>query len=202
MKLTVDLRECGWQWRLWFRWNQKRFCFGRRLADWLHTSERLRVAHPIHVCLVDLEKAIDLASRGVLWEVLWEKGFLGPPPKLTWKDVDLNPFLFSLENLSLSTILAFKNSLLWSNWQKRKTKLGFRRWTKVDLDLCPAFSVSSSFCRKRAVTHVCVWLSLLTDVWLMDKKGRQWPTSGSYDTVTFVKTQTLWDFSWSKQKML
>ncbi|KAK3566641.1 hypothetical protein QTP86_001840 [Hemibagrus guttatus] len=35
-------------------------------------------AQPVHMCLVDLERAFDRVPRGILWEVLWEYGVRGP----------------------------------------------------------------------------------------------------------------------------
>ncbi|KAK3505719.1 hypothetical protein QTP70_020512 [Hemibagrus guttatus] len=35
-------------------------------------------AQPVHMCFVDLEKAFNRVSHGILWEVLWEYGVRGP----------------------------------------------------------------------------------------------------------------------------
>ncbi|KAK3566414.1 hypothetical protein QTP86_032266 [Hemibagrus guttatus] len=51
--------------------------------DQLYTLHRVlegswEFAQPVHMCFVDLEKAFNRVSRGILWEVLWEYGVRGP----------------------------------------------------------------------------------------------------------------------------
>ena len=41
-------------------------------------------AQPVHMCFVGLEKAFDLAPRGILWEVLREYGVGGPLLRAVW----------------------------------------------------------------------------------------------------------------------
>ncbi|TWW73381.1 hypothetical protein D4764_15G0007750 [Takifugu flavidus] len=60
-------------------------CFrpGRGTVDQLYTLSRVfegawEFAQPVHMCFVDLEKAFDRVTRGVLWGVLREYGVSGP----------------------------------------------------------------------------------------------------------------------------
>ncbi len=56
---------------------------GRGTLDQLYILSRVlegswEFAQPIHMCFVDLEKAVDCVPRGVLWRVLREYGVRGP----------------------------------------------------------------------------------------------------------------------------
>jgi len=45
---------------------------------------RLKEAHPVYVCFVDLEKAYDCVPQGILWGILREYGLSGPLVRVIW----------------------------------------------------------------------------------------------------------------------